>query len=236
MTCCASCELEREVERIGHSPVLREGGARVYEGLVEQAVIAALLREAKSRNGRIEYCPHGRDVEQVRGGEPARRLISVEGGPIEDGLFRAPALSAFISGEVRASVRPCGERATFSIYCDADAHLDLHRDIRGCDLALITCLYDSDPHAAGGALETWPGELTTPLDELRHGKSSRTQRIALLPGESLLFHGGVVPHRIAPLSTHRLRIVAIMCFEVGSVAGHRPGWRPIRPSLSSQYI
>ncbi len=213
MTCCPRCELEREIERVGNSPVLRDGGARVYDGLLDAQTIKALLHEAVTQHRRIEHCPPGADDEQVRGGEPARHLISVEGGSIEDGLFLAPALSSFLANEVHARVRPCGTRATYSVY-GPQAHLDLHRDVRGCDLALITCLYDSDRSADSGVLETWPEHLTTPLGELRGATPKPTQCIGLLPGESLLFHGGVVPHRIAPLTMNRKRVVAIMCFQM----------------------
>jgi len=76
-------------------------------------------------------------------------------------------------------------------------------------------LYDSDPRADGGALEMWPEHLTTPLGHLRRAGRVCEHRLALLPGETLLFHGGVVPHRIAPLGAERERIVSIMCFEMG---------------------
>ena len=100
------------------------------------------------------------------------------------------------------------------MYRDAGAHLDLHRDVVGCDLALITCLYDNNPGAEGGSTEVWLEEGLTPLDQLRKGDGSRPTRLALLPGQSMLLHGGVLPHRILPTEAGRLRIVSLMCFEM----------------------
>ena len=214
MTCCPRCELERECERVGTSPLFETGGLRIYDGLIDAVTREVLLDEAISRPARFDCQPAGVDREQVRGGEPARSVFCVEGGLVQDALFLAPSLWRFIAEQVQAEVRACGVRGTYSMYLGAGAHLGLHRDVRGCDLALITCLHDTHPDGDAGAMEIWPDDLTTPLGELRLAHGGSRQRVKLFPGQTLLFHGGVVPHRITLLHRNRERIVSIMCFEM----------------------
>ncbi|MBK7614347.1 MAG: hypothetical protein IPJ08_07720 [Burkholderiales bacterium] len=145
---------------------------------------------------------------------PARLLISVEGGPLQDNLFSHPELAALLARRVGSPVRPCGQRATYSIYNREGAHLDVHRDVAGCDLALIACLYDSDSGAQGGATDVWFDDALTSLDTLRKGRGGSPTRVALRPGQVMLLHGGVLPHRIRPLEAGRLRVVSLMCFEL----------------------
>jgi hypothetical protein len=214
MSCCPACALEQEWRRVAHSPLLPAGGMALLDGLFAPEVLQALVQEALQGHPTPCQHPADADTEQVRGGTPARQLLSVDGGPIQQGLYAHPDLLALVAGYVGSPVRPCGTQASYSIYRDAGAHLDVHRDVVGCDLALITCLYDNDPGAAGGCTEVWFDEGLTPLDRLRQGTGSRPTQLALLPGQTMLLHGGVLPHRILPTEAGRLRIVSLMCFEM----------------------
>lgn len=212
-TCCPRCALEREWLRLRHSPLLGAGGMALFEGLIDARLQAALLHEAMNNTPRLDDFPAGRDAEQVRGGCPPRRLRSVTGGVQLASLYRDARIAAFVANQVRTPVRRCGEQATFSIYAGAGAHLGLHRDVPGCDLALIACLYDNAAHGDGGATEAWPEDLLTPLGELRGGTAEAEVRVCLQPGQAMLMHGGLLPHRIRPTEAGRLRIVALMCFQ-----------------------
>ena len=217
MTGCAPCAtraLQREWQRVGRSALLQTGGAALLEGLFAPDVLKALLQEALQGPAHASHVPAGQDTEQLRGGLPARQLLSVDGGVQQQALYAAPALVALVGGYARSPVRPCGMQASYSVYRDAGDHLDVHRDVRGCDLALITCLHDNDPHADGGCTELWPQDALTPLDTLRNGGGGPVLRLALLPGQSMLLHGGVLPHRIVPTQAGRVRIVSLMCFEM----------------------
>ena len=105
-------------------------------------------------------------------------------------------------------------RASYSLYNRAGHHLDTHRDILGCDVALITCLHDSEPASQGGAIDIYWSRLTEPLPDLRSRPDEGFERVPLYPGQSLLLHGGVLPHRIPPIGAGRTRLVSLMCFEV----------------------
>ena len=211
--CCSRCELEREWLRLRHSPLLSVGGLAIFEGLIDARLQAALLHEALANTPRPDEMPEGQDTEQVRGGSPPRRLQSVPGGTWLASVYRDERLAAFVADQVRTPVRPCGEQATFSIYQGAHAHLGLHRDVPGCDLALIACLSDNAPHDDSGATEFWPDDLTTPLNELRRGAGGASMVTTLQPGQTMLMHGGLLPHRIRPTEAGRLRVVALMCFQ-----------------------
>lgn len=211
--CCPRCTLEHEWLRLRRSPLLAAGGWGVYDGLLDTHTQHSLLQEAHSQAGRHDRVPTGQDHEQVRGGAPARHLVSVDGGPVLGALYGTPALHSFIAQQVGMAIRPLGVQATYSIYSGAGAGLGLHRDVTGCDLALIACLHDNDPLDGGGCTEAWPHDLTTPLNELREGRGAASVTLGLAPGQCLLLHGGLVPHRIRATRAGRHRVVALMCFE-----------------------
>ena len=214
MICCPRRELETELRRVGSSPLLAAGGVDLYEGLLLPSTLRQLLDEALRGSRRHDFLPAGCDFERVRGGTPARSIQSVAGGPVQDALFGSHALSAFVAQQVQAPIRPHGVRASYSIYAGEGAHLGIHRDVPGCDLALVTCLHDSDADAQGGAIDVWFDQTTAPLNEIRDRCDLGYTRLALQPGQTMLMHGGVLPHCIPPLRGDRVRIVSLMCFEM----------------------
>ena len=214
MICCPRRELETELRRVGSSPLLAAGGVDLYEGLLLPSTLRQLLDEALRGSRRHDFLPAGCDFERVRGGTPARSIQSVAGGPVQDALFGSHALSAFVAQQVQAPIRPHGVRASYSIYAGEGAHLGIHRDVPGCDLALVTCLHDSEADAQGGAIDVWFDQTTAPLNEIRDRCDLGYTRLALQPGQTMLMHGGVLPHCIPPLRGDRVRIVSLMCFEI----------------------
>jgi hypothetical protein len=212
VSCCASCELTAELRRVGRSPLFADGGYRIYAGLFGDGALSGLLHEALAGKPEHHLVPAGASAE--RGGTPARQLSSVNGGPRQRALFQSPELGQFLANEARTPVRPCGALGSYSFYAKRGAHLDIHRDVPGCDLALITCLFDNQPSRAGATLELWPEDLTTPLERLRAAPNRAGVRAPLRPGQSILLHGGVLPHRIPPLEAGRVRVVSLLCFEL----------------------
>lgn len=213
MSCCPGCDLRRELARLQHSRLLVAGGYGIYQGLVARQWQAEMLEEALRGEGRADEVASGIDTEEVRGGSPARRMVCVEGGEILDELYAARALMDFVADEVGMAVRRCGMRASYTIYDGAASHLDVHRDVQGCDIALVTCLHDSNPSKGGGAIDLWLDDLATPLGEIRAHPDRGRSRLRLAAGDSLLIHGGLVPHRVPPCGGDRLRVVSLMCFE-----------------------
>ena len=214
MSCRPSCDLRRELARLRGSALLQAGGYGIYRGLVEPGWLAAMLAEAMSGEKRIDQVVDAADVEQVRGGAPAREVVCVEGGPVQDELFASAPLQQFVANQVGLPLQPCGARASYSIYTGPQSHLDIHRDVSGCDIALVTCLRDSHPFAGDGAVDLWLDDLTTPLSEIRSYTEHGRSRLALAPGDSMLIHGGLIPHRIPKPGINRMRVVSLMCFEI----------------------
>ena len=212
MSCCPGCELRQELDRLRRSNLLRAGGYCVYRGLIDGSRVSGMLTEALTGATRTNQHVVAGDNEDVRGGQPARQVLSVDGGHLQDELFGSKHLQTFIADEVGLMISPCGGRASYSIYAGSGAHLDIHRDVPGCDLALVTCLYDSAPTAGAGAVDLWLDDLTTPLSVIRATPNEKRSRLTLLPGDSLLIHGGLIPHRIPPPETDRVRVVSLMCF------------------------
>ena len=149
MSCCPACDLRAELSRLRHSTLLRAGGYGIYRGLIEPTRIEGMLAEATGGGQRIDQVASGNDTEDIRGGQPSRQNRLRGGWP--QGRTSCSArwrCSGFVAeAEVKLPIRCCGMRASYSIYVGPQAHLDIHRDVPGCDLALITCLYDSDPLA-----------------------------------------------------------------------------------------
>ena len=209
---CPECRLEAERRRVGASRLLSRGGYQVYSGLLDPAWLAGLGTEALAGARWADAQSPGHDHEQVRGGTPARELTSVDGGPMQQALLASPALQQFIANEVGLPILPHGSRASYSIYEGAQAHLGLHRDIVGCDLALITCL--ADRPGGHAALQLWPDDPCTPLGRIRAGGGRGSSTVSLAAGESLLLHGGLIPHRAPPAGSARTRIVSLICFRI----------------------
>ena len=121
MSCCASCDLRSELARLRHSALLRVGGYGVYRGLIEPMWIAGMLAEAMVGEQRADQVATGNDTEEVRGGQPARQIVCVEGGAVQDELFGSIPLQTLVADEVGLPVRPCGVRASYSIYAGPQA-------------------------------------------------------------------------------------------------------------------
>ena len=206
--------LEHELRRVAASPLLARGGVALYRGLFEPGALGRLLDEAITGPARLDVVADIADTEQVRGGRPDRRIRSIAGGALQCALFASPRLAAFVSGEVKSPVRPCGAQASYTIYRGDGSHLGIHRDVLGCDVALVTCLHDDAALEGGGALDVWFDDATTPLGVVRANPDVGRTRVALGTGDSMLIHGGVLPHRVPAMRTPRTRVVSLMCFEI----------------------
>lgn len=194
-----------------------DGGYAVFARFPEDAIFDAIYEEAVAQFGRADRQHHDDDdLEEVRGGTPARRLWSAGAGPAQDRWYLSTALSAVLSEVCRARVCPSGTRGSYSYYAAADDHLALHRDIPTCDLTVITCLYDSsDPADPGGALVLYPQRAHEPLSAIRARPDSGAIAFKLPPRHSLVMIGGLVPHCVQRTSAAQTRIVSALCFAIG---------------------
>src|SRR3954452_11422484 len=184
-------------DSILRSPLLRNcGGYAVFAGLPDLWTAQRLLDEAVAvYPGATAQESLEPDTAEGRGGKPQRRLLSSGAGPVQDAMYRAGWLAQILSEQCGLPIVPSGDRGSYSYYVRPGDFLDLHRDIETCDVALITALQDnSSPGDQGGALVLYPDRAQEPLSAIRSRPGDGARVIKLLPGQTIIMFGGVVPH------------------------------------------
>jgi hypothetical protein len=194
--------------------VTHHGGIAVTDHLPDAAVCGRLYEEAAAALATASRQEHdGEDYTEWRGGTPRRRLYSAEAGPAQDEWYLSPQLAEALSDLCRLRVSPSGTRGSYSYYAHAGDFLDLHRDVETCDVTLITCLHDNsdatDPH---GALVVYPDRLDEPLSAIRGTPDQGAYPLKLVPGQSAILMGGVVPHFVQPVGEGQVRVISALCF------------------------
>lgn len=196
------------------SALMRQGGFGVY-GFPDAAVCARLYQEAAERYPAATAQENwDDDLEELRGGKPRRRMLTAEAGPVQDQLYVAPALPEILSATCGVPIAPSGNRGSYSYYARPGDFLDLHRDVETCDLAMITCLYEtSGGSEAGGALALYPSRIHEPLSAIRARPQEGAVLVKLQPGQTILMYGGVVPHLLMPVREGQVRVISVLCFQ-----------------------
>jgi hypothetical protein len=195
----------------------RAGGA-VVTTLLDGAATAALREEAFACHALARESYVGEhDGEDGRGGSPDRWLETAVGGVRLRRFFASRPLRALLRRLTGLEWTPTGAQGTYSYYRRPGHYLGIHRDVRECDLAVITCLHDAgDEIAAGepGALVIYPGRTHEPLSAIRAHPAEGAVPVHLAPGQSAIVLGGMVPHRVAPVVDGQLRVVTPLCYRV----------------------
>ncbi len=206
---------------IQHSPLYQRDGYVLIKHLLEPANLAQLQRESLALNSQasenlmLETDHTGFEINFGRGGSPARKFLSAQGGAAQDAFYQSPALTIKLEKLCQTRIKPTGARGTYSYYARDGDFLALHRDILQCDLTLITCLFDHTKGAAnslGGVLRLYPNHSLQPLSSINPHSSSTDLRLKV--GQSIALLGGIVPHEVLPTSPGQIRIVSVLCFEI----------------------
>jgi hypothetical protein len=202
--------------RLQRSLLWRAGGV-VRAQLLDAWWLAALCAEADVQHAEATE-PRSRVPahEDTRRGDPARWLETAPGGPVLAAFLAAPATLALLREVTGLPFVPSGPQGTYSYYRRAGHHLDVHRDIDVCDLAVITCLRDEGASADARGLEVYPSRWGEPTSQVRRSAEVGAQPITVAPGESAVLLGGVVPHRVPPLGAGRIRVVTPLCYRVAT--------------------
>jgi hypothetical protein len=133
---------------------------------------------------------------------------------VQDAWYASDPLQQFLSAQVGLPVVPSGNRGSYSYYARAGDFLDLHRDVETCDLAVLTALHDnSAPTDQSGGLVVYPGRIGEPLSAIRERSQEGAYLVKLLPGQTIVLLGGVLPHRVIPVAEGQLRIISVLCFR-----------------------
>jgi hypothetical protein len=191
------------------------GGFGTYAGFLDDSGLQRILDEAKlNRRVAVESKVLNQDNEEVRGGNPPRCFLSAPGGVIQDSFFRSPWMLQTLQSITGVSVRPSGDRGTYTYYTRAKDFLSLHRDIETCDMAVITCLANNRPQARSGSLRVYPGKFEDRLSEIKASCGAGSSLIQLMAGQTLVLLGGLLPHEVLPVDYGQERIVSVLCYEL----------------------
>ena len=197
-------------DRLAASPLVRGGGVLLCR-LTSTSTLAGLQAEAaRAHHDAVE----ARVIEPGQSdgrGDPDRWLESSPGGPALDDFAGSAALSRALERATGVRWQPAGP-GSWSYYRRPGHHLGIHRDLAVCDLAVITCVVNDRAQGRSGALRLWPTRAAAPLDELRSDSRGAID-VYLQTGGTVLLLGGVVPHRVLPLTTGHVRVVAPLCYR-----------------------
>jgi hypothetical protein len=204
---------------VSRSPLMQKGGFEVFEGFVDRRSRQIMLKEAiaAAASAVISDVPES-DGEQVRGGSPARRFSSASGGPAQEALYHSSEVIEFLRSITASSLSPTGGLGTYTYYSRPGDYLAIHRDIVSCDVAVITCLHDKKDAAEGGGMCLYPSRLLDALADIRATPETGAFRLRLLPGQTIVMFGGIVPHQIFPVASGQARVVSVLCYRLDGSA------------------
>jgi hypothetical protein len=209
-----SGEASESVGAIACCPLMRAGGVAVYTGFVDARTLPLLRAEAEQQRAEARESLVSDPVDAERGGAPRRKFLSAPGGKLQTAFLESSWLSGTLSGIVGLPVRPTGG-GTFTYYCRTGDHLALHRDIRRCDLAVITALEAHRPtNCNAGGLALYPGRTSEQLSAIRARPLEGRVVLHLEAGQTCVMLGGTVPHELLPTAPTQTRVVSVLCFEV----------------------
>ncbi len=193
------------------STLYRMGGVGVVDGTPGRAALAALQAEAiRLRCHASPIDQSGWDGEQIRGGDPPRQYLCAPGGPVQDAFYHSPEIRCTLCQLVAGVVEPSGVRGSYSYYCRAGDHLGLHRDVVGCELAVVSLLWS---FGGGGArLQVYPDRLFDPLGSIASNPVRGRWSVDLHAGQSVVILGGLVPHLVSPTAAGESRAVSVLCY------------------------
>jgi hypothetical protein len=194
--------------------LLSQNGLAVYQAWPGREWVRALLDEAVQAYPQacMSYTPVC-DAEEVRGGDPARCFFSSAGGRVQEELYQCTDVLDFLEAESGLRVQPNGRRGSYSYYVRPGHHLALHRDVVSCELVAITALACDASGSPGGFSFFYPGRCREPLSSIRTTPERGRLCLQLLPGQTLVMFGGVVPHGVTHMLQRQFRIVSVLCYE-----------------------
>jgi hypothetical protein len=139
-------------------------------------------------------------------------LAYAPGGDVQSRLYADVNLLRKLSEIAGRRIHPSGDEGTYSYYDHPGHFLGLHRDIRSCDVTLITCLERKHGPEPSGALRLYPRDAGTPLEEITLDTPHRD--LDMEPGDSVVLLGGVIPHEVLPAAPGYRRHISVLCFEM----------------------
>ena len=193
----------------------QNGGYVVLEDLLSPDLHQVLLREAWSQwPHRIREEVENADTEERRGGCPPRRFATAPGEQHLDSLYQAAWIQEMLQDLTQLRLSPSGERGQYIFYTETGDYISMHRDIVSCEVVMISCLYDSQPHEQqGGTFFFYPNRQEEPLSSIRKSPEKDCFGIKLGIGQTLVLFGEKIPHGTIPIVHDQTRVVSTLCFQ-----------------------
>lgn len=200
---------------IRKSPLMKEGGFQVFQGVIDERIRKDMLSEALALLPSGTACKVSTpDIEEVRGGKPRRSFINSQGGRVQQAFYAAPWLLDFLRGLSHSRLTPTGTLGTYSYYIRPGDFLEIHRDIIECDVAVISCLSEGPiDNGDGGRLCLYPERLFERLSSIRATPEKGAVKVRLDPGQTIVLYGGIVPHALLKVAVGQARIVSVLCYR-----------------------
>lgn len=203
-----------EEEKIGASRLDDKGGFAIVPGILTRQDFTELQNEAIAIRSTGTRCSAATpDVVEERGGSPARAFRFALGRDCQWRLLSSATVLRSLAQVVGRAVMLAGS-GSLIYYEEPGDFLELHRDIIGCDLAMITSLGEIAPASGGGELLVYPEFRGQPLAAVRAAGRSAATSVLLRPGETVVMLGGILPHEVTPLVRGQERIVSVMCYRI----------------------
>jgi hypothetical protein len=196
------------------SRIWTDGGYLAVSGLIGSSFLEALKAEAEGARpvGQRATVPVS-DGTEGRGGSPARAFRSSPGGEVHWALHGSPQLADAL-GQICGVAMTSTGGGTYSFYEQEGDFLALHRDVDSCDIALITCLSQRCSEQPAGGLLVFPGRHHQGLSQVRSAGKAAGVSVSLVPGDTAILLGGLVPHEVTPVAAGQERVVAINCYRL----------------------
>ncbi|ASJ73984.1 hypothetical protein [Granulosicoccus antarcticus] len=196
--------------------IIASGGALLIDQLISATLFRALFKEcASQRSVAKEQVQTTSGQGHWRSADPARHLASADGGPSQMAFYHDTDLHHTLSQWCGCRLKPTSGCGTYSYYDQQGHFLARHRDIRTCDVTLVTCLHRVDAPVPSGALRVYPASIRTPLERIDAAAAHRD--LHPQQSQSVLLLGGCVPHEVLPAADGFQRWISVLCFQMVKV-------------------
>lgn len=196
------------------SPLMKNGGFHVFEGVADEFIWQSLYAEAIGGEKIVDNCVDAVDTEEIRGGAPRRSFLNSSGGEFQRAFYNSPWMLDLLRGLTTASVEPTGGNGTYTFYSREGDFLDVHRDIVACDVAVITCLKNEGVSVDNsGELCLYPDRTHEPISAIRSTPEDGAVKVRLEERQTIVMYGGIIPHALLPMTNGQSRIVSVLCYR-----------------------
>ncbi len=213
-TAASTLEALLPPDKLAASVLWSHGGFLGLPDLLTKPIAQKLAVEALAIRPKGVRTVHREITDfEERGGKPARAFRSSPAQELHRGVYCSDRILSMLSDLCGIPVVALGA-GTFSYYEEPGDFLGLHRDIIGCDLAVISCLSASSLEIDDGCLMAYPNHIDATFSAIRKAGRGAAVPVPLGFSESVVILGGFVAHEVTPMTAGNERIIAVTCYRL----------------------